>query len=98
MLRSAWVLGVGMLLTIWYLGKVYLLSIFGMREALCRSCAPAARAWSRAILSLARVEVTIEGAEHLDMDGASIVIANHESWFDVGALAGWLPFDIRFVG
>ena len=98
MLRSAWVLGVGMLLTIWYLGKVYLLSIFGMREALCRSCAPAARAWSRAILSLAGVEVTIEGAEHLDTDGASIVIANHESWFDVWALAGWLPFDIRFVG
>ena len=98
MLRSAWVLSGGVLLTIWYLGKVYLISLFGTREALCRSCAPSARAWSRAILSLAGVDVRVEGAEHLDSAGAFIIIANHESWFDVWALAGWLPLDVRFVG
>ena len=98
MLRSARVLGIGILLTVWYLGKVYLISLFGTRKALCRSCAPAARAWSRSILSVAGVDVRMEGTEHLDADGASIIIANHESWFDVWALAGWLPFDVRFVG
>ena len=38
MLKSAWALGVGSLLTLWYAGRVVLLSFFGSRESLCRSC------------------------------------------------------------
>ena len=38
-----------------------------------------------------------EGVENLALDGAFIIIANHESWFDVWALAGCLPIDVRFA-
>ncbi len=97
MLRSAWLLSVGAILTAWYACKIYLLALFGATDALCRSCHPAARDWSRAILKLAGVPVRVEGGENLDRDGAVIVIANHESWFDVWALAGWLPIEARFL-
>ena len=50
---------------------------------LCRSCDSAARRWSRAVLKLAGVSVQIEGVENLPVDGAFIIIANHESWFAV---------------
>ena len=98
MLRSAWVLGVGDASHDLVSGKG--LPPFHIRYArglvqVLRSGCPGV---SRAILSLAGLKSRSRGAEHLDMDGASIVIANHESWFDVWALAGWLPFDIRFVG
>ncbi len=97
MLRSAWLLSAGAVLTAWYAGKVYLLALFGAKDALGRSCHPAARNWSRSILKLAGVSVRLEGEENLDRDGAVIVIANHESWFDVWALAGWLPIEARFL-
>ncbi len=97
MLRSAWLLAVGVALTAWYACKLYLLAIFGAEKALCRTCHPSARNWSRTLLRLADVTVRVEGAEHLAIDGAAIVVANHESWFDVWALAGWLPIDPHFI-
>ena len=49
------------------------------------------------MLKLAGVSVRVEGVENLALDGAFIIVANHESWFDVWALAGCLPIDTRFV-
>ena len=60
-----------------------MLSFFGGRGALCRSCESGARRWSRAVLNLAGVSVRVEGGENLALDGAFIIIANHEFWFDV---------------
>lgn len=98
MLRPVWVLGMGALLTFWYAGKVFLLSYIGTQGALCFACAPTARAWARGILRIAGVPVTVEGGENLgSVDGAAIIVSNHESWFDVFALAGWLPVDVRFL-
>ena len=95
--RSAWVLGVGGLLMLWYSGRVVLLSFFGGGWVLCRSCDSGARKWSRAVLKLAGVSVRVEGVENLALDRAFIIVANHESWFDVWALAGCVPIDARFV-
>jgi 1-acyl-sn-glycerol-3-phosphate acyltransferase len=74
-----------------------MLSCFGGRGALCRSCESGARRWSRAVLKLAGVSVRVEGGENLALDGAFIITANHESWFDVWALAGFLPIDAHFA-
>ena len=97
MLRSVWILGVGSLLTLWYAGRVLLLSFSRNPGALCRSCDSVARRWSRAVLKLAGVSVQVDGVENLALDGAFIIVANHESWFDVWALAGCLPIDARFA-
>ena len=97
MLRSAWLLSAGVLLTAWYACKLYVLALLVSKERLCRSCHPSARTWSRTLLKLAGVPVRVEGEEHLDLEGAVIIVANHESWFDVWALAGWLPIEARFL-
>ena len=97
MLRSAWLLSVGVVLTAWYACKLYVLAIFGAKKALCRACPRAGRDWSRRLLKLADVTVRVEGEEYLEGDGAAIIVANHESWFDVWALAGWLPIEPHFI-
>jgi 1-acyl-sn-glycerol-3-phosphate acyltransferase len=73
------------------------LSFYRDRGALCKPCSSLARSWSRAILRLAGVSVRVEGVDHLALDGAFMMISNHESWFDVWALAGCLPIDTRFA-
>ncbi|HIF06755.1 MAG TPA: 1-acyl-sn-glycerol-3-phosphate acyltransferase [Gemmatimonadetes bacterium] len=97
MLRSAWILGVGGIVTFWYASRVVLLSFYRDRAALCGRCYSVARAWSRAILKLSGTSVRVEGVENLALDGAFIMVSNHESWFDVWALAGSLPVDTRFA-
>jgi hypothetical protein len=74
-LRSAWVLGVGSLLTLGYAGRVLLGAFFGSRGALFQSCDSVARGWSQAVLKLAGVSVqvgepiSVEGMRHSDRDG-----------------------------
>ncbi|TVP75865.1 MAG: 1-acyl-sn-glycerol-3-phosphate acyltransferase [Gemmatimonadales bacterium] len=62
-----------------------------------RHCQPAGRAWARILLRAASVRVRFEGLEAVDWDQPHIVVANHQSWFDVFALAGHLPARYRFA-
>jgi 1-acyl-sn-glycerol-3-phosphate acyltransferase len=43
------------------------------------------------------VEVALEGAERADWKQPSVVVANHQSWFDVFVLVAALPGRVRFV-
>ena len=54
-------------------------------------------AWARSILIVSRVQVEIEGGEHLDLDSPKILMVNHQSQFDIWALLACLPRKIRFV-
>jgi 1-acyl-sn-glycerol-3-phosphate acyltransferase len=53
--------------------------------------------WARKVARAAKMEVTLEGAEHLSRERAAVLVANHQSWMDVIALLGYLPVDMRFV-
>lgn len=53
-------------------------------------------AWSRALLRLARVEVVVEGAEHVPA-GPAVYAANHASALDILVVFGHLPVDFRIV-
>lgn len=55
------------------------------------------RAWSRTLLRTVGTKVVLENAEVIDPDRPQILVANHVSWFDVLALAGWVPGKFRFV-
>lgn len=96
MIRTLWVYLVGSLATLWYAGAMVVRSHV-WRRGLYRACDRAARGWARAILWASGVRVRVEGAENLRTDGAQILVANHESWFDVFALAAALPVRYRFV-
>lgn len=53
--------------------------------------------WARIILKASGIPVTLEGAEHFDMEHAQIVVANHASFFDILALLAWLPVAPKFI-
>ena len=87
---------VGGLATIYYAGTVVLRTHFWRRNLRC-ACDRAARRWAQAILWAANVQVRVEGSEHLRADEPQIIVSNHQSWFDVFALAAHLPVRYRFV-
>ena len=49
------------------------------------------------MLWAAGIQVTLEGEENLKAGFPQIVVSNHQSWFDVFALAARLPVPNRFV-
>lgn len=58
---------------------------------------PVYKLWGRLIVRSAGVKVTIENADRLDSSSPQILMSNHQSFFDVFALAGYLPVNLRFV-
>jgi 1-acyl-sn-glycerol-3-phosphate acyltransferase len=57
----------------------------------------AARHWARWIQGSCGVEVVCEGLEHVAADQPCVVMSNHQSVFDITALASTLPLPWRFV-
>lgn len=55
------------------------------------------RTWSRAVLALAGIRAQVEGLEHVEPWSAQVVVANHQSLFDILALFAVLPVRLRFV-
>ena len=57
----------------------------------------AARSWSRWIIWASGSRIKIEGIEHVTAHRAQIIASNHQSWFDVWALAAIIPKRYRFI-
>jgi 1-acyl-sn-glycerol-3-phosphate acyltransferase len=55
------------------------------------------RIWSRAIVLTSGVKVEFGGLDNLRGLQGCIVVANHQSMFDIFALLGYLPHPVRFV-
>lgn len=92
---NAWV--VGLLSTAWHGAWILGCAAIGGR-CRARACHAAPRSWSRTMLRAAGVRVELEGLENLDPPRPAVLVSNHQSWYDVFALAGHLPVDYRFVG
>ncbi len=55
------------------------------------------RNWSRSVLGAAGVRTDVRGLEHSETGRAQILIANHQSMFDIWALMAAVPASLRFV-
>ena len=55
------------------------------------------RSWGRVLLRAAGVRLEVEGLEHVARDSGQIIVANHQSYFDIWALFAALPVSLRFV-
>jgi len=95
-IRTSWVLLVGTIVTIYHAGSVVFRTRFWRRNLHC-ACDKACRRWAQNILWAAKVRVDLEGVENLRTDEPQIIVSNHQSWFDVFALAAHLPVRYRFV-
>ncbi len=56
-----------------------------------------ARFWARSICALCFVKVKIYGMEKLDKNQSYIFMLNHQSWFDIFTVYGWLPFFFKWI-
>lgn len=56
-----------------------------------------ARWWSRAVCALFFIRVRVHGMERLDRSQSYIFMMNHQSWFDIFAVYGWLPFFFKWI-
>jgi 1-acyl-sn-glycerol-3-phosphate acyltransferase len=55
------------------------------------------RAWGRGIIGLCGINVQIEGLDNLTGLKSYVLVANHQSFFDIFASAAFLPGEPRFV-
>jgi len=55
------------------------------------------RAWGRGIIGVCGIKVQIEGLENLAGLKSYVLVANHQSFFDIFASAAFLPGEPRFV-
>jgi len=53
--------------------------------------------WGRWLCILNGIQVDVEGLEYIRQDQAQILVANHQGYFDIFALSGFLPLQIRWV-
>lgn len=53
--------------------------------------------WSRFLMALAWCPLHIEGLEHLTPGQSYILAANHNSYFDVFAIYGWIRRPFKFI-
>jgi 1-acyl-sn-glycerol-3-phosphate acyltransferase len=83
--------------TAWYGSTVIIASLLRRPHDRQGVYERAAHDWARLLLKAAGVTVSVEGAEHLSQTEAQIVVANHQSWFDILAVFYVLPVEMRFV-
>lgn len=57
----------------------------------------AAHTWARWAIWASGSSIEVEGIENLALDHPQIIASNHQSWFDVFALAATIPKRYRFI-
>lgn len=97
MIRLAWVYGVAVASTVFFGGAVAARSALGIRR-FGRFAERATARWAATILWGSRVDVAMDHPERFGTDRSQILVSNHQSWFDVFALAAALPVPFSFVG
>lgn len=55
------------------------------------------RLWAKSILTISGIDVKINGTFHINRRGSSIVMANHQSNFDIPVLLAYLPMQFRWL-
>lgn len=56
-----------------------------------------ARYWGKVILWLTPAKIKISGLQHIAENQSYVVVANHQSTYDIFAVYGYLPLDFRWV-
>jgi 1-acyl-sn-glycerol-3-phosphate acyltransferase len=80
----------------WYVSRILWAVLRDAPDAQC-VCEWVPRKWARILLRLAGVRIVVENGEAIDETRPQIITANHVSWFDVLALAGYTPGRYVFV-
>jgi 1-acyl-sn-glycerol-3-phosphate acyltransferase len=85
------------LVTLLIAGPIIILTAFGVKIPPDSFLGRGAYWWSRSILWVTGVKVTIKGAEHIGHGESRVYMCNHVSWWEIFALATAMP-RFRVVG
>lgn len=94
MIRSLYVLLWLIPVTIFFGMLAIVISIFDRSGNISHLCG---RLWAKWILWTSGVCIDIRGLENISPDQSYIFAANHQSWYDILALLGYLPIQFRFL-
>jgi 1-acyl-sn-glycerol-3-phosphate acyltransferase len=97
LIRTAWTLLGSLVITFLMAGRVVVASWLPSYPRMTCLCDRSGRIWADVILRCAGARVRVEAPEGMDWDRPFVVVANHQSWFDVFALMAHLPARARFV-
>jgi 1-acyl-sn-glycerol-3-phosphate acyltransferase len=97
MLRALWYLLNLTVVTIYYGSKLLIAGLLRFPNRPGGLYDQAARNWARKILKAAGVRVHVMGAENIPRDTPVVYVSNHQSFFDILALAATVPGTMRFV-
>jgi 1-acyl-sn-glycerol-3-phosphate acyltransferase len=84
-------------LTVWHGGIVILAGLLRVRWRSGGIYDEVQSGWARRLLKAAGTPVTMVGYERVPRDRPVVFVSNHQSWFDILALAGTIPGTLRFV-
>jgi 1-acyl-sn-glycerol-3-phosphate acyltransferase len=56
-----------------------------------------ARIWSRMVLAVSGVRVSLEGLENIRPDASYVIVSNHMSLMDTPLVLAWIPLQFRFL-
>jgi len=95
MIRSVWTIGNIVVATMVIGPLVIAGGLLGIRRHAYYDWA--GRNWSRWILAASGCDVRVEGLEHIAPDTPQVLVGNHQSWFDVPAIAAHLSKNFHFI-
>ena len=93
-MRTLWVLLNMIVATVPLSIVVMVAALFGVRG---RIYDDVARVWCRWVLWASGTRVRIEGYENIHEERPQVIASNHQSWYDVFALAANMPGSFKFV-
>lgn len=97
MLRSLWFFANVIGITVWYGLKAVgagLLRVPNRPGGVYDECT---RRWAQKLLRASGTRVNVVGLDKLPRNGPLVFASNHQSWFDIFALAATIPGQMRFV-
>jgi len=97
MLHTAWFLINLFVYTAWYASKAVVAGLLRVPNKPGGVYDECTRRWSVRMIKVAGVEVRISGYDGVPADRPVVYVSNHQSWFDIWALASILPGQTRFV-
>lgn len=80
-----------------YLVYYKILGILGLHEKRKQAVQRWVARWSRSLIKIAGGHVEIEGIEHLNTCENVLFVSNHQSYFDILLLLGFIPKEKAFI-
>lgn len=94
--RFAWGV-IATALSVLYTAVLATLAVIAAALGSARVVSVLARLWSRLIIRTCGVKVEVEGLDNLAGLDSCVLVANHQSFFDIFATIALIPREVRFV-